>query len=137
MKSLRNTTLERILDKTEKFRRCFKPLQITNETPRKTLAGVIEEANELRRRKNHEQYVRQEDAELMNNGWMLLQNSRSSSDEYHMLKVLFVKSLGRKKFLNNKMGNTRSFPRVHHDFESTKSHGRLDAKKNIYVVNPM
>ena len=45
-----------------------------------------------------------------------------------MLKALFFKSLGRKKFLNNSMDNTRSLSRSHHDFESTKSHRRLDVK---------
>ena len=50
------------------------------------------------------------------------------SDDHHMLKYLFVNSLGRKKFLNNNMGN-ESLSRDHHDFESITFHGRLDAKK--------
>ena len=60
---------------------------------------------------------------------MLLQNSRPSSDEHRALTALFVKSLGHKNFLNNKMGNTRSLSRTHHDFESVKSRRRLDVKK--------
>ena len=47
IKSLRNATGEKIHDKTEEFRRCFKPLQITNKITSKTLDGGIEEANEL------------------------------------------------------------------------------------------
>ena len=120
---------EKILHKTEKFRRYFKPLQITNETTSKTLAGGVEEAKEWRRRHAQETCLGWEDAKLMNNGRVLLQTTLPSSDEHRMLKALFVKSLGRKKFLSNNVGNARSLSTVHHDFESTKSHGRLDAKK--------
>ena len=54
IKNLRNATSEKIHDKIDKFRKCFKPLQITNEIISKALAGVIEEANELRRRHSQE-----------------------------------------------------------------------------------
>ena len=56
-KSLRNATGKKILDKVEKFRRCFKPLQKMNEMSSEMLAGGIEEANELRRRHNQEKYL--------------------------------------------------------------------------------
>ena len=58
-----------------------------------------------------------------------MQNSRPASCEHRMLKALFVKSLDRKKFLNNNVGNARSLSRVYHNFEHMKLHGRLDTKK--------
>ena len=73
IKSLRNAIGEKILDKTEKFRKCFKPLQVTNKTSSEMLAGGMEEANGLRRRRhNKELRAGWEDAELMNNGRRLL-----------------------------------------------------------------
>ena len=111
-----NTTGKKIFDKTEKFRRCFKPLHTTNETSSETLAGRTGEANELRWRRNKEFHAGWEDTELTSNGRMLLQNTVTKSNEYRMLKALFVKSLGRKKFLINNMGNARSLSRAHHDF---------------------
>ena len=112
-------------------------MQIMNEITIKTLAGRSEEAEELRRQHVQETCLRWDDAKLINNGRMLLQNDRPSSDEHCILKALFIKSLGRKKFLNNNMGNARSLSGTHHDFESTKLHGRLDAKKKIQVENCM
>ena len=54
---------------------------------------------------------------------------RPKANEHRMLKDHFVKCLGHKKFLINNMDGTRSLSRAHHDFESIKSHGGLDAKK--------
>ena len=76
----------------------------------------------------------------MSNGHTLLQNIRPSSGEHFMLKALFVKSLGRKKFFNNNVGNARSLSRAHPDFESIRLCRRLDVKKkspsgNYHVDN--
>ena len=81
IKSLRNATGEKILGKTEKFRRCFKPLQAMNEAINKVLAGGSEESEELRRWRTQEARLGWEDAELARNGHALLQITRPSSDE--------------------------------------------------------
>ena len=72
--SLRNAIGDKIFDKTEKFKRCFKPLHTTNKTSSEMSAGGMKEANELRRRHNQELRIGWEDAELTRNGRMLLQN---------------------------------------------------------------
>ena len=56
--------------------------QAPYETSSEILAGGMEDANELRRRHNQEPHVGWEDADLTNNGRMLLQNSRHASDEH-------------------------------------------------------
>ena len=70
IKRLRNAIGEKILDKTEKFIRCFKPLHSMNKISSETLAGGMEEANELRQRHDQEMHAGWEDTKIMNNGRM-------------------------------------------------------------------
>ena len=76
-----------------------------------------------------EQCLGWEETQIINNGRMLLHSTHTSSDEHRILKALLLKSLGRKKFLNNNFCNTRSLPRAHHYFESIQLCGCLDLKK--------
>ena len=73
--------------------------------------------------------LRWEDAELTKNGCVLLQNTHPSSDEHRVLKALLAKTLGHEKLLSNGVGSTKSLPTAYRDFESMKSHRRLDAHK--------
>ena len=63
------------------------------------------------------------------NGCALPRNTSRLLAECRILKALLAKHVGRNKFLNDSIGNTRSLSRAYHDFESMKLHGCLGMKK--------
>ena len=67
IENFRNAIGEKVHAKTDKFRKCFKPLKIISEITSKTLTGEIEEANDLRRSYTQEQCLGREDFQIINN----------------------------------------------------------------------